>query len=168
MMGIAQAIARPTKCHLVNQSTGGDISCLFNPSQLSEKVKVNWNRLNVPGLPHQVLQYQSTGNRQLSGVEFYLDRFFAKQQNTPDIMKFREFLLALTVPSVEGGGYVASAPPRTRIIWPGLLSLESVLTSVDFQYQQFAQDGSVLVYSAICDLEEINDVRTLRMQGGGF
>ena len=56
------------------------MECLFNPTQLSEKVQVNWNRLSALGLSHQVLQFQSTGNRQFSGVEFYLDRFFAAEQ----------------------------------------------------------------------------------------
>ena len=77
-MTIASAVARPPKCVLVNVSTAESIECLFNPTELTEKVEVNWSRLAVPGLSHQVLQFQNTGNRQLSGVEFYLDRFFAE------------------------------------------------------------------------------------------
>ena len=166
-MSISEAIAPPAKCHLVNQFTGEDITCLFNPTQISEKIKVNWNRLTVPGLSHQVLQYQSTGNRQLQGIEFYLDRFFAEKQNSPDIMEFRDFLLALTVPAVDNAGFVSSSPPRTRFIWPKLFSLEAVLTSVEFQYRRFAKDGSVLIYAAVCDLEEIRDMRSLGMTGLG-
>ena len=36
-----------------------------------------WNRLPILGFSHQLLQYQSTSNRQLPGVEFYVDKFFA-------------------------------------------------------------------------------------------
>ena len=79
-MSFARAIARPPRCGLVNVTSGESIECLFNPTQLSEKLQVNWNRLAVPGLSHQVLQFQSTANRQLSGVEFYLDRYFAAEQ----------------------------------------------------------------------------------------
>ena len=95
---------RPPRCSLVNVVTGESIECLFNPTQLVEKVQVNWNRLAVPGLSHQVLQYQSTGNRELSAVEFYLDRTFAAEQpGDVDIMEFRAFLRALTVPSRRPG-----------------------------------------------------------------
>ena len=74
-MGIELAGSRPPRCTLVNVETAESIDCLFNPTQLTEKVQVNWNRLTVPGLSHQVLQFQSTGNRQLPSVEFYLDKF---------------------------------------------------------------------------------------------
>lgn len=147
--------ARPPSCSLVNVRTGETMKCLFNPTQLTEKVRVNWNRLDVPGLSHQVLQYQSTGNRQIPGVEFYLDRIFAaKQPGSPDILAFRSFLRALTVPPAG-----ALAPPRTLVIWPKVLTIETVLTDLDFQYRQFAADASVLVYTATCSFEAIHDVR---------
>lgn len=161
-MSITQAIARPPRCTIANVTTGESIECLFNPTQLTEQVKVNWNRLAVPGLSHQVLQYQSTGNRQVSGVEFYLDRFFAgKQPGSPDILGFRTFLRTLTIPSAE-----MLAPARALIIWPKVLTIETVLTELEFQYQQFGQDASVLVYAAICGFEEILDVRLTAEQAG--
>jgi hypothetical protein len=133
---------------------------MFNPTQLSEKIQVNWNRLSVPGLSHQVLQFQSTGNRQLSGVEFYLDRFFAAEQpGDPDIMEFRAFIRSLTVPH-EGIECVAqTAPPRAIFIWPNVITVETVITGVEFQYRQIAADGAVLVYAATVSFEEILDVR---------
>ena len=92
-MGIEQAVSRPSRCVLVNVATGENMECLFNPTQLNEKVSVQWNKLQVPGLSHQVLQFQSTGNRQLSGVEFYLNKFFSTAQSADlDIMEFRRFL----------------------------------------------------------------------------
>lgn len=154
-MGIERSIVRPPRCFLVNVSTGESMECLFNPTQLSEKLQVNWNRLNVPGLSHQVLQYQSTGNRQLSGVEFYLDRFFAKRQpGSPDILDFRSFLRSLSVPDSE-----FSSPPRTLVVWPRVLTLETVVTDLEFQYRQFASDASVLVYTATVGFEAVVDVR---------
>ena len=154
-MSITQTTARPPRCSLANIATGESIECLFNPAQLSEKVQVNWNRLSVPGLSHQVLQYQSTGNRQISGVEFYLDHFFAsKQPGDPDILQFRSFLRALTVPPAA-----TLAPPRTLIIWPKVITVETVLTDLEFQYRQFGVDSSVLVYTAVCGFEEILDLR---------
>ena len=154
-MGIERSIVRPPRCFLVNISTGENMECLFNPTQLSEKLQVNWNRLNVPGLSHQVLQYQSTGNWQLTGVEFYLDRFFAsKQPGASDILQFRSFLRSLTVPDVAYG-----SPPRTLLVWPRVLTVETVVTDLAFQYRQFAADASLLVYTATVGFEAIVDVR---------
>jgi hypothetical protein len=161
-MGITQATAQPARCSLVNVSTGEAMECWLNPSQATEKVQVNWNRLAVPGLPHQVLQYQSTGNRQLPGVEFYLDRLIETEpRDDRDILAFRAFLLSLTVPPASTPGV---APPRTLVIWPKVMTIEAVLTEVEFHYRRFALDGSVLLYTATASFEQILDVRTTSEQ----
>lgn len=159
-MGLEVAGIRAPRCFLINVETAEFMFCLFNPAQLSEKVSVNWNRVTVPGLSHQLLQFQSTGNRQLSGVEFYLDRFFAKEQSDDaDILDFRGFLRALTVPPKGAEGVPATAPPRTLFVWPSVMSIETVLTDLEFQYKQFASDATVLVYTATVTFEEILDAR---------
>ena len=159
-MSLAAATARPPRCALVNVTTGEHIEALFNPSQVTEKVSVNYNRLSVLCLSHQPLQFQSTGNRTFGGVDFYLDRRFAQAQpGSPDILDFRAFVLALTVPPTGTEGVAETAPPRTLIIWPGLLTVEAVLTEVEFSYQELAVDGTVVVYTATVAFEEILDVR---------
>lgn len=159
-MPIELAMVRPPRCVLVNVTSGESMECLFNPTQLTEKIQVNWSRLAVPGLSHQVLQFQSTANRSLAGVEFYLDRFFATEQpGEPDIMEFRSFIRALTVPPSGTEGVVDTAPPRTLFIWPEMITIETVVTDVEFQYRQVAVDGRVLVYAATVTFEEILDVR---------
>jgi len=136
------------------------MECLFNPTQLSEKLQVNWNRQVVPGLSHQVLQFQSTSNRQLVGVEFYLDRFLAAEEpGDPNILRFRDFLRALTVPPAATEGVLPTAPPRVLVIWPNVLTIECVIASVDFQYRQLAVDSSLLAYTATVTFEEILDMR---------
>lgn len=166
---LSSAMTRPPRCVLVNVSTGESMPSLFNPTQLTEKLQVNWNRQVVPGLSHQVLQFQSTSNRQLTGVEFYLDRFFATEQpGDPNILEFRAFLRALTVPPALTEGVLATAPPRVLVVWPNVLTIECVVASIDFQYRQLAVDSSVLVYAASVTFEEILDTRvtseTLRRQ----
>ncbi|NOK04691.1 peptidoglycan-binding protein [Myxococcus xanthus] len=164
-MSIAAGLARPPRCLLVNVLTGEAMECLFNPTQLVEKLQVNWNRLVVPGLSHQVLQFQGTSNRQLAGVEFDLDAFFATQQaDTSNIMAFRAFLRALTVPPAGTEGVLATAPPRVLVLWPGVLTVECVVASVEFQYRQLAVDGRVLVYTATVTFEEILDTRVTSEQ----
>ncbi|MCA9628664.1 MAG: peptidoglycan-binding protein [Myxococcales bacterium] len=159
-MGIELAMVRPPRCVLVNVTSGESMECLFNPTQLTEKVQVNWSRLAVPGLSHQVLQFQSTSNRQLAGVEFYVDRFFATEQpGEPDVLDFRAFIRSLTVPPAGTEGVVDTAPPRTLFIWPEVVTIETVVTDVEFQYRQLGVDGRVLVYAATVTFEELLNVR---------
>lgn len=159
-MGIEHAVSRPPRVSLVNIATAESMECLFNPTQLAEKLQVNWNRLVVPGLSHQPLQFQSTSNRQLSNIEFYLDRTFAAAQpGHPDIMQFRDFLSALTVPSGGAQHVTATAPPRVLVVWPRMLVMEGVVLDLEFEFRQFAGDGSAMVYAATCTFEEILDAR---------
>ncbi|MGE0322245.1 MAG: peptidoglycan-binding protein [Polyangiaceae bacterium] len=159
-MLLRATFSRPPRCILANLSNGESMECLFNPTELSEKLQVNYNRLQVPGLSHQPLQFQNTSNRQFSGVEFYLDRFFAAEQpGDPDILEFRYFLRAFTVPPEGTEGVVNTAPPRVLFIWPEVLTVEAVIGSVEFRYKQLAVDGTVLVYSADVTFEEILDER---------
>lgn len=153
-------MTRPPRCVLVNVTTGESLECLFNPTQLTEKLQVNWIRQVVPGLSHQVLQFQSTSNRQLTGVEFYLDRFFAfEQPGEPNILEFRAFLRALTVPPANTTGVLPTAPPRVLVIWPNVVTIECVVASVDFQYRQLAVDSTLLAYAASVTFEEVLDRR---------
>ncbi|MDP1916422.1 MAG: peptidoglycan-binding protein [Myxococcales bacterium] len=153
-------MTRPPRCLLVNVTTGESLECLFNPTQLTEKLQVNWNRQVVPGLSHQVLQFQSTSNRQLTGVEFYLDRFFANEQpGEPNILEFRAFLRALTVPPANTTRVLPTAPPRILLIWPNVVTIECVIASVDFQHRQLAVDSKLLAYTASVTFEELLDRR---------
>ncbi len=44
-------------------------------------------------------------------------------------------------------------------LWPNVVTIEAVLTDVEFRYMQFAGDGSPLVYTAEVSFEEVLDVR---------
>jgi hypothetical protein len=161
-MPLTTALVSPPKCLLVNVTSNETMACLFNPTQLVERVGVNWNRVAVLGLSYQPLQYQSTSNRQLPGVEFYVDKFFAAQApGDPDIDDVRNFLRALTVPPASAE---MAPPPRVLVIWPKVLVIETVLTELEFQYRAFAGDGSALLYTATCAFEEILDARVTSEQ----
>ncbi len=78
---------------------------------------------------------------------------------------------ALTVPPETVQGVVGAAPPRVLVVWPGVLTVEAVMTGVEFQYRRFAGDGRALVYVATVNFEEILDTRItseqLRQAGEG-
>ena len=158
-MSLVAASNPPVRGHLCNLSTGESIEFLLNPTQFNEKVTVNYNRLQIPGLSHQVLQFINTANTTLP-VEFYLDKFFARKVSSdPDILDFKKFLQALTVPTAGAEDVVGGAPPRALFIWPALVSLTCVLTSLEFRYQQFGANSHVLVYTARTNFEEIREIR---------
>ena len=157
MSPLSSAIVKPPTCTIVNVTTNESIGCLFNPTQLAEKVSVNWVRQQVLGMSYQPLQYQGTSNRTLPSVEFYLDKFYASAApGSPDITDFRNFIRALTVPPAS---VTTVAPPRTLVIWPRVMVIETVIVEVEFKYTTFAFDSSALVYTATCSFEEILDAR---------
>ena len=152
--------ADPERVHLVNQTTGEDKVVLINPEAFSLALEVRYTRIQPPGLSHEVLQYQGTGNRKISNIAFMLDRFIAEAQpDAPDIQDFERFVMALTVPPGGTSGARDTRPPRAMVIWPGVLTMECVLTGVEFTYTDFSVDGGLLAYTASCSFEEILDER---------
>jgi hypothetical protein len=76
-----------------------------------------------------------------------------------NILEFRAFLRALTVPPEGTEDVAATAPPRVLFIWPEVVTVECVVASVEFTYKQLAVDGTVLVYAASVTFEEILETR---------
>jgi len=145
--------ARPPRCTLVNLGTQERMECLLNPETLTEKLGIIYRRISVPGVGHQFLQYDSTSNRIVPGLELVLDKRLGKASaSEPDILAFRDFLRALARPSQSD---LPTAPPAALFVWPKVLSLECVLTELEFRYQVFAAEGDVLMYTATCTLEEV-------------
>jgi len=86
------------------------------------------------------------------------DVYVGNAADGQDVLRFRTFMRALTVPPAQPAGL--GAPPRVLFVWPQVITIETVLRGLRFDYEQFAQDGSVLVYRATCNFEQILDVRT--------
>jgi hypothetical protein len=150
--------ARAPRCVLVNVESQERFECLLNPEGLTEKISVNYRRQVVPGLGYQPLQYESTSNRQVPSLEFVLDqRFSPSEGGAAHILRFRSFLLTLTQPT---DSEIPSAPPRVLVVWPDVLTLEGVLSEVEFRYQALTADGAVLAYIATCTFEEVIELRS--------
>lgn len=159
-MTVASFARRPPRCALVNVDTAEHIEALFNPPELTEKIGISWQKLTVLGMSHQVHQYQHTQSRAFSGVEFYLDRLLkGASDDARDVLEFRRFLLSFTVPAAAEVGEIPGAPSRCLIIWPGFMTVESSISTVEFTYRSFAVDGSVLRYTAAVTFDEVLDVR---------
>jgi hypothetical protein len=146
----ADSIARrPPRVALVNLATGERLDAWANPPQLAMRTTVNWNRLSPPGANHQPLQFTGTGNVQLIEVELTFDRSFDGATDA-DLMRVRSFLDATTMPSAPG-----APPPSLLLVWPGVVTLEVVVTSVDQQIRSFAVDGTPVAITATLALEQV-------------
>jgi hypothetical protein len=149
-----EAFSSPARCTLANLESGETLTCLFNPNALTERVEVGYQRLGAIGQGYEQLQYTNTKNRTLPGLAFYCDRFDGRE-----IESFRTFLRALTVPGAVG------APPGVLLVWPNVVTLEGVVTDLEFQYTQFARTGEALIYTATLALEASSRRAPLRREG---
>jgi len=155
-MTMASAVAVPERMHLVDLSTGEDLEVFFNPEQIKEKIQVVYNRLTVPGMSHQPLQYSNTANDTL---DFDLYCRGNTEGERVLIEDFRSFLMSLCYPKGNAGTIDDGAPPRVLFVWPLVWTFTCVVGSLDFSYTQFALGGRISRYTCGVQLEEIRDVR---------
>lgn len=149
---------RPARMSLVNLASGIVLEAQFNPSELTEKLSVNYTKLAVKGLSHKPLQYEGTENH---AFEFELAyRAFDRDGNKlGDCMNARRFLLAACYSRRAAASVLTGAPPRLLFIWPTLVSLTAKVMSVEFKHTMFNQSGTPTQFSARLTLEEIRDTR---------
>jgi hypothetical protein len=154
------------KAHLVDLSTGEDVAFLFNPEQLNEQISVEYSRRSVPGMSHQPLQYQYTGNHQVM-LDIYLHGVGDTKLALID--DIRRFLLSLCYPKGNAGSIDDGAPPRVLFVWPSIYSMTCVVRAVNNTASQFRPDGKIVRSIASVTLEEIRDARltsdTVRRHG---
>jgi hypothetical protein len=155
-MSMAEATAPPARMHIIDLSTGEDLEVFFNPEQIQEQIEVAYNRLTVPGMSHQPLQYSHTGNH---GVN--VDLYAVGQNDAQNILieDFRRFLMSLCYPKGDAGTIDDGAPPRVLFVWPLVWTWTAVVTGLKITSSQFAQNGRISRYIASLSFEEIRDVR---------
>jgi contractile injection system tube protein len=158
-MGIGTAGQTPARMSIANIATGQSVTAQFNPTEFEEALEVNWARQTVPGLSHQPLQFVNTGN-----TKFTLELNFEAQDPTrslDEIHASRRFLLSLCYPRRGGDTVAGGGPPRALFVWPNVVSLTCVVTSLSFKYGRFNLEGTPVQFTAKVALEEIRDVRLL-------
>jgi hypothetical protein len=147
----------PARMSIANVATGDSVEAQFNPTELEEALEVTWARLTVPGLSHQPLQYTNTGN-----VKFTFELNFEAQDPTADLdqlLATRRFLQSLCYPRRGAANVASGGPPRALFVWPTLVSLTCVVTSLNFKYRRFNLAGTPVQFTVKVGLEEIRDVR---------
>jgi hypothetical protein len=156
-MGIEVAGRAPARMSIANVSTGDSVEAQFNPTEFEEALEVNWARQTVPGLSHQPMQYVNTGNK-----KFTLELNFEAQDSTTDLAQIhhaRRFLESLCYARRGAADVASGGPPRALFVWPNIVSLTCVITSLSFKHSRFNVAGTPVQFTAKLGLEEIRDVR---------
>ncbi len=183
-MGIFEQVVRgPEKMIIAKpDDPRRSIEAQFNPTDFTESLVVNYSRQKVPGLSHEVLQYVNTSN-----LSFNLELFFdarkavrssvegtvtggaapgapktgPSEDEVNRILEARRFLHSVAYPRRVPQLVVGGGPPRLLFLWPGIIALTTVLTSLSIALEQFAPSGHPIQFRATVTLEEIRDFRLL-------
>jgi len=138
------------------------IEVLLNPTELREALNVEWTRLPVVGLDHEIPHYSRTRSLEIP-MTFYFSAFEAGRRpatsdasaafthNDPTLasarvlkksMDFANFFRSLCFPTRTGG-----RPPTVQVIWPRIITFLAVATNVTFDYRRFDIDLAPIAYS---------------------
>jgi hypothetical protein len=151
---------------------------LLNPTRLMETIQVEWARLPVIGLDHEVVQYTRTRSINVP-MSFYFSIFeSARQNNLPDVdpaqaikiavstgaipltkllsesMDFANFLRSLCFPTRTG-----LRPPTVKVIWPNVFSFLAVVDNLHFEYMKFDKSLTPITYQADVNFLEVRLTR---------
>lgn len=149
---------KPVRMWLTNLASTEEMPAHYNPTEVKEKIQVNYGRLKVLGLSHEVLQYQNTGNLTLD-FSLAFRAFDDNLNRVKDIGEMKKFMYALCYPRRGAADIAGGAPPRCLFIWPNYASLTCVLTGMEWTNQLFARDGTPTLAEANLTIEEIRDFR---------
>lgn len=135
----------------------------MNPNKLQESVNVIWREQQIFGMSHPNMHYIATGAHQLP-VEFYVSKQRMEAElgrviSESELLEFKRFLQALTVPARGEGDVTSGSPPRVLFDWPWVVSMTCVLRNLTVTYTKFAITGAPISYTAKVAFSEIRDVR---------
>ncbi len=167
---------KPDRMEIHNLVSGDFIEAQFNPTELDENIKPNWNRQNIPGMSHPNLQYSNNNPYQFSFALFFdslellqgptvvrgtgpgdIKPSPADMGGTP--LSARNFLQSLCYPRGDADDVTSSAPPRCLFFWPNFVSLTCVVDEMSFRHTKFLPTGHPAQFTADITLIEIRDVR---------
>lgn len=146
------------KMSLARIDTGESLQVQFNPAEFSEELEAVYARLTIVGQSHQQMQFTNTGN-----LKFSMDLAYTAMAG-PDaqqrLLAARRFLHSVHYPR-KASTVAAGGAPRVLFIWPGVISLTSVLTGLKGKFTRFNSQNQPVQYTASITIEEIRDVRIL-------
>lgn len=155
---VAVAGQKPLRMSIRDLNTAEVREVQFNPTTLEEAISVEWARLKPPGLSHEVLQYDHTGNHKIGPIELVFDAL--GPGGSVDILdEWRKFLLSVCYSKKGAQSVREGEATRVLLFWPNFMSMTCVLTSLKIKHQRFNLEARPTYYTATVAIEEIRDVR---------
>jgi hypothetical protein len=150
---------RAPRMSIANIATGVVVDAQFNPAEIRESVEAVYAEIAIVGLSHQPQQYQHTSNHKFDfelGFRVYDDEGNKLASND----YARRFLLSMLYSARGGGDVVGGAPPRALFVWPGWISVTSVIKKLDFTHTFFGVEPGIPYHFGVkINIDEIRDVR---------
>lgn len=145
---------------LGNLDTGDTLEVQYNPTELKGALEPVYNRLQIQGMSHELLQYANTKNF-LVEFDLNFDAVTQYRGGVYPVAAARKFLMSLGYSRRSSANQLLSngSPSDVVFLWPNLYSLTCKLGTYAETLKTFAQDGSLLRWSAHLKLEEVRDLR---------
>ncbi len=149
---------KPSRMTIRDLNTSEIQEVQFNPTDLEEAISVEWARLKVPGLSHEVLQYDHTGNLKIGPIALVFDAL-GEGWSVARLDDMRRFLHSLCYSKKGAQSVREGEATRVLLFWPNFMSLTCVLTSLKIKHARFNLIAQPTYFTATVALEEIRDVR---------
>lgn len=144
------------KMSLTNLVNGETLPAQYNPEQLEEEIGANYAKLAVLGLSHQVKQFAHTDDLTFAFTLHW--RATRGPAGMQELLRARRFMHAACAPVGVAGSIRKAGPPRILFVWPGLISLTSVVTKARVVLDSFNKTLLPGHLSMAVTLEEVRDV----------
>lgn len=149
----------PPKMSLTNVLDPRDtIFPQYNPEVLNEELRAQWERIVIPGLSHQRMNYVSTSNHKFKFTLKYDATGRSKEQREL-FEDHRRWIHAHFHPRGGSDSILGGSAPRLLFIWPTLVSMTGVLDGASIKLKRFNSELQLVAWEASLELAEIRDVR---------
>lgn len=170
---------KPQKVVLIanpGQENAESFTVLLNPKTLKETINVEWSKLPVIGLDHEVPHYSRTKSIVIP-MSFYFSAFEQGRQglNTISVAQFTDLVMSSNTPkskinqqSIDFVNFLRSLcfptrdglrPPTVKVVWKNVLSFLAVVENVTFEYTKFDRTLAPIAYQADVNFLEVRLTR---------
>jgi hypothetical protein len=171
----------PPRAAIRNIDSGERFNFQFNPEAFTEAFGVNYAKHTVPGLSFEIMNYINTKNVTIP-LSIYLSQGLKDEapigmsanegNDVNELLNAKSFLQSLVYPvETPAGSWLA--PPLVMFVWPSVVTMVAVVTSLSFGHQRFSErDLATIAMTADLTLEECRSVQRfssdVRREGSDF
>lgn len=148
----------PDRVIIGDLETGESLQALYNPAKVEATIEVNFTRLTIPGLSHQILQFIHTGNLAVS-FTLGFDGNSQDDVDAADGQDMRNFLHSLTLQRKSASSVASGSPPRVLLYWPNLYQIVCQLVTMKEIHDFFDPTMAPVIFAVELKVEENRQTR---------